>query len=642
MSTPDNDLTGTRSHSLLRRLARDRAGNTLALIAAAIVPILAMVGGGIDMGRSYLSQSRLQQACDAGVLAARKKLGSEVVATGIIPDSAVESGNKFFNLNFQAGAYGTVDRDFQMTLEEDYSITGVASVDVPTTIMGIFGYTDVPLEVQCQARLNFSNTDIMFVLDTTGSMAQTNPGDTAPKIDILRDVVKSFHTQIEGSKTAGTRIRYGFVPYSTNVNVGFQLKSDWVVDEWSYHGRENRDTGATRIEDVYDTQYAAVSGSATGVATFTAATCPSSTVTWNQISHSVDPDGTEHGREQVNGMYYWCNVSSDGASLIVNGTNYVNYVYDWTRRKTGTRTVAVYNWHYKEMPFDVSIVKGASGEDTLHPASMDVLMDGYPSPSPQNLVASFRGCMEERDTYEITDFDNVDLTRALDLDLDLVPTPGDEKTQWRPMFNELSFEPEMWWDGSGRFKSPSNSPDNYLMAQWAGLSACPSEARKLGEMSGGDVDAYLNSLEARGSTYHDIGMIWGGRFLSPTGIFADENADQAGKPTSRHLIFLTDGETAPLDISYGTYGIEPLDKRRWSDKSPLTLTQVVEGRFGVACAEVKKRNITVWIIGFGTSLNPVMTECAGPGHSFEATDAAQLNDVFSKIAASIGDLRISK
>jgi len=180
------------------------------------------------------------------------------------------------------------------------------------------------------------------------------------------------------------------------------------------------------------------------------------------------------------------------------------------------------------------------------------------------------------------------------------------------------------------------------MVQSAGLSACPTAARKLDEMNAADVASYVDSLEPRGNTYHDIGMIWGGRLLSPTGLFADENADVGATPTARHMIFLTDGETAPLDLSYGTYGIEPLDQRRWKPTSSLSLTQVIENRFTVACNEVKKRNITVWVIGFGTSLNPAMTECAGPGHSFEATDSAELNDVFSKIAAAMGDLRVSK
>ena len=169
-----------------------------------------------------------------------------------------------------------------------------------------------------------------------------------------------------------------------------------------------------------------------------------------------------------------------------------------------------------------------------------------------------------------------------------------------------------------------------------------AQAQKLKEMDSTQVSTYVDSLFAQGSTYHDIGMIWGGRMLSPTGLFASENADIDGKPTNRHLIFLTDGETAPLDLSYGTYGIEPLDQRRWSQSSPETLTQVVEKRFGVACDEVKKRNITVWIIGFGTKLNPVMTQCAGAGHYFEAKDASELYDVFSRISAQLGDLRVTR
>jgi hypothetical protein len=37
-----------------------------------------------------------------------------------------------------------------------------------------------------------------------------------------------------------------------------------------------------------------------------------------------------------------------------------------------------------------------------------------------------------------------------------------------------------------------------------------------------------------------------------------------------------------------------------------------------------------------------MTTCAGDGHYFQANNAAELNAIFSKIAASMGDLRISK
>ena len=638
-----NIRPATAATGLFGRLLRDRAGNTLAMMAAGMIPLLGIIGGGLDMGRAYLAQTRLQQACDAGVLAARKKMGSAIVVTGELPPDAGEIGNRFFNVNYRPGSYGTTGRTFAMALEDDYSVSGSAHVDVPTTIMNLFGYSQMPINVQCEAKLNFSNTDVMFVLDTTGSMLETNSGDSEPKINVLRTVVKNFHNQLESSKSPGTRVRYGFVPYSSNVNVGFLLKSDWVVDNWDYHGRVAKDTGKTETYDTYSTTWTYVSGSATAIPSYTAPTCPDSTVTGTTLASGTNPDGSTYGTYSWNGDNYWCNISSDGATVTVNGTHYDNYTLSWVTVKSGTVTKEIYKWKYQPVNIDLAFLKGATGNDTLKSGSIDVRMYGYPSPTPDYLTAWFRGCMEERSTYEIDDFSNVDLTRALDLDLDLVPTPGNPDTQWRPMLNEISFEPEIWWDGTGTFNDKAVMSDSdYLMAGWAGLSTCPTEARKLAEMDASEVADYVDSLVPEGSTYHDIGMIWGGRLLSPTGLFASENADLPNKPTSRHMIFLTDGQTAPLDLTYGTYGIEPLDKRRWSQTSTKTLTDVVEGRFGVACDEVKKRNITVWIIGFGTTLNPIMTQCAGAGHYFEAKDSAELNDVFSKIAAQMGDLRVSR
>ena len=646
----------------IKSLLQDRAGNTLAMIAAALFPLLAMVGGGIDMGRSYLSQSRLQQACDSGVLAARKKLGSQIAASGAIPNDVAAVGNRFFNLNFRDGSYGTTGRSFEMTLEQDYAISGVADVTVPTTIMTLFGYSQMPIKVKCQARLNFSNTDVMFVLDTTGSMAETNPGDTDPKIDIMRRVVQNFHAQMEGSKTPGTRIRYGFVPYSTNVNVGALLNPDWMVTQWKYQSRVQTPVGTQTGTTTYDRNWAYVSGSKSaptqtssyagtwhppvpwsnpGGTTIDAhenviVTPPSSGVTPGYYScDRSDPAGTvayndvagtqtsepfpgpPPGTRRIvphtvtrNGSEY--STSLSGSTCIVSATTYSNYTETYERVTDPTEST-IFNWHYKQLNKDVS-----------------------------NWKNEYNGCIEERSTYEITDYDNVNLSRALDLDIDLVPT-SDDDTKWRPMYPSLIYGRSLKWDGTGSFTpNPVLTTDEYIAPYWMGTASCPAAARKLGEITSSDLSAYLANLTPTGATYHDIGMIWGGRLLSPNGLFAGENADVDGKPTSRHLIFLTDGQTQALDVSYSSYGIEPLDRRRWSPSSSLSLTGTVEKRFEVACSEVKKRNITVWVIGFGTTLNPIMTRCAGPGHSFEAANAAQLSDAFSKIAAQLGELRISK
>ncbi|WP_288485695.1 hypothetical protein, partial [uncultured Novosphingobium sp.] len=419
----------------------------------------------------------------------------------------------------------------------------------PTSVMKLFTIDNLPITVNCSAQFNYSNSDIMMVLDTTGSMNDTNPGDTSSKISVLRQVVKDFYTSVEATKGQGTRIRYGFVPYSTNVNVGFLLKSGWMVDQ-----------------NTYETRSAVGSG------------------------------------------YYA-------------------------------------NWRYASRSINVSGLK-SSNPDTLYPGgTITEKIAGTPS-TPLNTTLTYNGCIEERGTYAIDDYNNVDLTRARDLDIDAVPVPNNPDTQWRPLLPELAYLRAVTISGGYAYGywSSASVDDNkdYANAFTTGFAACPAKARKLAEMTATDVNTYVNSLVAAGSTYHDIGMIWGGRLISPTGLFAAENAEINGRPTTRHLIFLTDGDTAPSDYSYGSYGVEPLSQKRWNSGSKYTLTQTVENRFTVACNQVKNKNVTVWTIGFGTAVTDLMKNCAGPGHWFQASNSKQLADAFAAIAASIGDLRIIK
>lgn len=615
-----------------RALSRDARGNTLAIIAGALIPIIALVGGAVDVSRGYLAQSRLQQACDAGTLAARKALGSRAPAA--MPADVQSRGARFFNANFRDGAFGTSGRNFAMTLESDFAISGTADLVVPTTLMKVIGFQEMPVRVTCQARLNFSNTDVMMVLDTTGSMNWTNAGDTQTRIQAMRAVVKSFHAQLETSKQPGNRIRYGFVPYSTNVNVAGLLRSDWFVDTWQYEGRtkERSATGTT-----YSITYSEVSGVRSPITRYYASACPADTARWETVSRSENDDGEYVARKTVSGDDYHCQ-QADMSGFWVSGDRYAAYVFDEFGVPDNN------TWRYKTISnVDVTSLKGANGAAPMAVnSSISLPMGGSPN-AVQAFTGRFAGCIEERGTYQIVDYDNVDFTRALDLNLDYVPQKGVPATQWRPLIPAFSFVRSLDWNGVGSI-GPDESlfPWDYVNSDWGGYAACPSPAVNLDEMDRAQVSTYLDSLVAAGSTYHDIGMIWGGRILSPTGIFSARNSDINGVATSRHLIFLTDGETAPLDLSYGSYGIEPISQRRWSKSSGLTLTQTVEKRFGVACEEVKKRNVTVWIIGFGTTLNPVMTQCAGAGRFFEASNASQLEDAFTKIASAVGDLRLAR
>ncbi|KLE35483.1 pilus assembly protein [Aurantiacibacter luteus] len=622
--------------------ARDASGNVLAIIAISIFPLIALVGGGVDMGRGYLVQSRLQQACDAGVLAARQRLGSEVVVNGEVPDEVAETGNRFFNVNFRDGAYGSEDRAFEMALEDDFAITGTASATVPTTLMRVFNFEEVEVSTSCQAVLNFTDTDIMMVLDVTGSMRHTNPGDTMSRLDSLKQVIRDFHTQVDGSKAPGTTIRYGFVPYATNVNVGGLLRDNWVVDDWTYQTRQRASLATNANSSTYYRGWTYVSGDrpdwnnwpiySTYAATFHAAT--SADQRGHYSCDQGNPPDTLTSTSAPTGPSYVEVQASPAATLTVtpkrvteNGTRYTttlngamcekrsltsnNYVQDVEEVVSVPDTS--YNWKYAPFSRDVSNWRSETG-----------------------------GCIEERSTYQITDYDNVDFDRALDLDIDLVPGRND-RTKWRPRYPDTIFTRALKDNGSGAINVDAvTTTDTFSKTGTWWFSACPAAARKLAPISSGELDSYLATLVPYGATYHDIGMIWGGRLLSPTGLFASENEDSNGRSRSRHMIWMTDGQTEPYDLAYGAYGTEPLDRRRWSPGSSMTLAQTVEARFGVACEEVKKRNITVWVIAFGTQLNPIMEECAGPNRSFEAANAVELNEAFTSIASSMGDLRVSR
>lgn len=637
------DIAGVRERqSFLHRFGRDTSGNTLALMATALLPLLGIIGGGVDMSRAYLADSRLQQACDAGVLAARKRLGSEVALTGTVPREAAEMGQRFFNLNFRDGVYGTEDRQFQMYLESDNTVTGEASVTVPTAVMNVFGYSEIPLEVECRATMGTQNVDVMMVLDVTGSMRHTNPGDSMSRLDTLKQVIRDFHTQVGD----GPGIRYGFVPYSTHVNVGHLLKDEWVADEWEYETRVWKGAYDTPTADVWEENVVVLGGTSTDWTTTS--------------SYAATPSGGAGGDE---GTGYICTAATPAGTMVrtdtITATRKINHtspkatetIEDISRQENGTEYRTQLSGTTCEVQQRVTANYQTTLERHTYLAAEGKKIWYYTNwdMDTSNWRAERPGCMEERQTYMIEDYDNVDLTEALDLDIDLVPSASRPETQWGPHWPEIVWTRQLYPDGSGAMmeKHIRISDDFAQTGLWWMSHCTTAKARKLAPITASDLDAYLSTLYPMGATYHDIGMIWGARLISPTGLFASENADKPNaSPTSRTMIFLTDGQTEPYDVASGAYGLEPLRKekrenKRWLPSSSLSLAQHVEERFKFVCKEVKKRNVTVWVIAFGTEINDAMMECAGEGRYFEAANSEELEAAFKTIAGSLGDLRIS-
>jgi Flp pilus assembly protein TadG len=171
----------------MRAISQNTAGNVLILWAFFLIPLLGVVGSGVDIGRAYVARTHLQDACDAAALAGRRAMTASTV------DAAVKAeALKFFNFNFPQFTFGTTAFTPAITSATGGAQTVVitAATTMPTTIMKLFGYTSLPVSVTCNASQDFVNTDIVLVLDTTGSMdAKANSTDPDTKIVALRSAV---------------------------------------------------------------------------------------------------------------------------------------------------------------------------------------------------------------------------------------------------------------------------------------------------------------------------------------------------------------------------------------------------------------------------------------------------------------------
>ena len=685
--------TTAMQRGFLRALARDVRGNTLAMMAMFLIPLTGLVGGAVDISRLYVVKARLQQACDAGALAGRKSM-TDTSATTPLDDTAKTQAQAFFGNNFKKdngstpGYMNTTAVSFTPSKTTDSQVAGTATASVPMTLSRFMATTQllpasmasVTLTVTCEARYDVADTDIMFVLDNTGSMsclpsdddatctAYVNaagtttynrpsdsslgaalgttgssndsvagyPGSTAyyvpeksgSRIAALRTAVSNFYGTVATNADPSTHVRYGFVTYTSTVNSGaaiMDMSPAYMVGgagsggatTWTYNSRWVSNQYQVSQSSVYD---------ATPQATCnTSVRTPSGSLTFDTTSR---------------------------ASLVTKA---------WNAAQSGSNkcqvTTTVYGpiWTYGPRAFDISsYLTSASVDD---PSKLDTTSN------------SWTGCIEERDTTTGVSSFNINSLPG-DLDPDLIPSS--DATRWRPMWSEAVYT-RNWSGGSpSPFSSTGNttgsssnagdtdktgyysnvnafSPFYYNSGQLlkAGWITCGKPVRRLATMTQQDVDNYVNATDfkAIGGTYHDTGMIWGTRMLSPNGIFGSDTSAWSGRqPPNRVIVFLTDGDMAPNTSIYGMYGIEGLDKRV-TNGDFANQKNYHNQRFLAECQKAKALNIDVWTVMITTQTSPTaeLQSCASvPAQALVSSSGTGLNTAFQKIAAQVAALRVSK
>ncbi len=162
----------------------DTAGNALAIFGIALVPFIMVIGSGLDLSIGYMAKAKLQNACDAAILAGRQSMDGNAWL-----QKNEDEARKFFDFNFPANTLGAQNLTFDVAKDPDDNaqILGNASARIPTSLMSIFGYDQIDIAVTCDAKRDLGHNDVLLVLDVTGSMndAPSIGGDT--KIRRLRN-----------------------------------------------------------------------------------------------------------------------------------------------------------------------------------------------------------------------------------------------------------------------------------------------------------------------------------------------------------------------------------------------------------------------------------------------------------------------
>jgi Flp pilus assembly protein TadG len=212
----------------LRSLLRDEQGSTYAIAAAYIIPLLGFVGLGLDLGRGYMTSSRLQSSVDTAVLAATR-MEQLYPGTGNSPGpKTLSTVNEFLNANMPNGYVGATRKTPVVTVKragDEITVEVKVEGNVPTTLMQIFGIQTMPIEATAKGvagKTLPTAVEAMMVLDVTGSM-DGNGGMVA-----LKDSMGQFLDIVYGDKETRKNFAIGVLPYAVIANVGRLLPTTMV------------------------------------------------------------------------------------------------------------------------------------------------------------------------------------------------------------------------------------------------------------------------------------------------------------------------------------------------------------------------------------------------------------------------------
>jgi Flp pilus assembly protein TadG len=202
----------------IAQLFDDRRGNVGIIFALTLIPIIVLAGGAVDYSRATGIRSAMQQALDAGVLAATSN-GQQ--SSGYLQN--------FVNANLMANGVRVSSVTLTTATSSNGNIVykGDASFAVNTSFLKIVGLQAITVRAHSESSPSSQSsapTEIALVLDVSSSMIEQ--GRFTP----MQEAVQNFINLVSNSTTGLRNWRISIVPFSSRINFGIErsdLRTAW-------------------------------------------------------------------------------------------------------------------------------------------------------------------------------------------------------------------------------------------------------------------------------------------------------------------------------------------------------------------------------------------------------------------------------
>ncbi len=188
--------------------------------------------------------------------------------------------------------------------------------------------------------------------------------------------------------------------------------------------------------------------------------------------------------------------------------------------------------------------------------------------------------------------------------------------------------------GDGPNKGCTMQPISRLSTDWTALKA------------------KITAMTAVGETHIPLGMIWGWHLLSPNAPFSDGVAYSTPR-TTKVVVLMTDGDNTyttngtAFGSDYDGYGFVRQGRIAGvgASTSEADRTTAIDERLKLLCTNMKAAGIVIYTVRVEvkTGTSTLLSNCATtPDKFYDVQSASNLTAVFSAIAGSIENLRITQ